>query len=198
MKKKLLRYGQYFSGLVCVFLLCIMVLSTNQKASIVTSNMNLTKSIGTSQFQNNYLALQELTKEKPAPIYNSFEEALSHVQEGRVAFIGKLTAYGPDCVGCGGHSACPPHQNLQNGNIYYNDTTYGPVRILAADKSLPCGSIVKVSNINIYSEPILAIVMDRGGAIKGNHLDLLFATERNLEGFSTQKNIHFEILRYGF
>lgn len=198
MKKKLFCYGRYFFGLFSVFGLCISILSTKETTSIMTSNMNMAKSIGSNQLQEKYIAIQELTKEKPAPIYASFEEALSHIQEGRVAFVGKLTAYGPDCIGCGGSSACAPRQNFQNGNIYFEDSTYGKVRILAADKALPCGSIVRVSNISIYDEPILAIVMDRGGAIKGNHLDLLFTSENNLEGFSTQNDIQFEILRYGF
>ena len=198
MKKKIKRYGHYFFGLLLLFSLLLIVLSANQKNLIVTSNINRSKSMGTNQFKDNYLVVQELTQEKPAILYASFEEAMAHVQEERVAFTGKLTAYGPDCVGCGGNSACQPKQNFTNGNIYFNDATYGQVRIVAADKSLPCGSMIRISNINIYQEPILAIVMDRGGSIKGNHLDLLFTSEQNLEGFSTQKNIQFEILRYGW
>lgn len=69
---------------------------------------------------------------------------------------------------------------------------------MAADKSIPCGSIIKLNNINIYSEPVVAIVLDRGKKIKGNHLDLLFETEKNMSGFATQSNIQFDIMRWGY
>ena len=69
--------------------------------------------------------------------------------------------------------------------------------MVAADRSIPCGSIVRISGINIYNEPIIAIVMDRGGAVNGSHMDLLFTSQSNLEGFATG-NVKFEIIRYGW
>ena len=131
-------------------------------------------------------------------IFNTFGEAMEKASSMPVAFIGKLTAYGPDCPGCGGTSACPPRQDFRNGNIYFNDQVYGKVRVVAADRSVPCGSIVRITGINIYPEPILAVVMDRGGGVKGNHMDLLFTSQTQLDGFGTSRNIKFEIIRYGW
>ncbi len=198
MKQKLRRYKHYFSAIACLFLFAVIILCGQGKESINTSNVNTVKSIAAVHIVEKYNALKESAGTKEVPLYDTFEEAITNAKEGPVAFVGKLTAYGPDCVGCGGGSACPPRQDFRNGNIYFEDQTYGTVRVLAADKRIPCGSIIRVSNIRIYKESILAIVMDRGGAIQNNHLDLLFTTESNLEGFSTQNDIKFEILRYGW
>ena len=61
-------------------------------------------------------------------------------------FVGKMTGYGADCIGCSGVGALScraadgsRHTLIENGE-YYNDATYGTVRIVAAalDK-FPCG-----------------------------------------------------------
>jgi len=109
-------------------------------------------------------------------------------------YNGIITAYGPDCYGCIGYTASG--FDVRN-NIYYNDSTYGTVRIVAADKSLSFGTIVRITNID---EPIIAIVLDRGGAIGFNkkvYFDLLYPSERDTYSFG-KKNATFEILRYGF
>jgi hypothetical protein len=80
-------------------------------------------------------------------------------------FIGTLTGYGPDCIGCNGNTGCDPSQDVTNGNIYYEDAYYGKLRIVASDPKYPCGSIVKITAPNLYKEPILAIILDRGGVI---------------------------------
>lgn len=98
-------------------------------------------------------------------------------------FTGYVTAYGPDCVGCGGYTA--KGDNVSNGNIYYNHPTYGTIRIVAGDKSI-LNKVVRISGLNISSEPVIAIVRDTGGDIgfnkpKGIVLDLLFTSERSSE-----------------
>ncbi len=192
------RYFYYLFSVFLCFLFVSIIFSGNKRVKILTTNFNQTKSIEAVHIVEKYNDIKESTKLKEVPVFASFLEAMQYVKEKPVAFVGTLTAYGPDCVGCGGSSACPPRQNFKNGNIYFDDQVYGKVRVVAADRLLPCGSIVRISGINIYNEPILAVVLDRGGAIKGNHLDLLFATEKNLEGFGTSHSIKFEILRYGW
>lgn len=195
MKKK---YFSYLTSVLLLFIILMIVFSGNQKTKILTTNFNQTKSIEAVHIVQKYNDIQESIKFKEPTLFASFQEAMQYVAERPVAFIGTLTAYGPDCVGCGGNSACPPRQNFKNGNIYFDDQVYGKIRVVAADRSLPCGSIVRISGINIYNEPVIAVVLDRGGAIKGNHLDLLFETEKNLQGFGTSHQIKFEILRYGW
>jgi 3D (Asp-Asp-Asp) domain-containing protein len=114
------------------------------------------------------------------------------------SFVGTMTGYGPDCVGCGGYTGCRPHQDVRNGNIYYNDINYGKLRIVASDKKYACGSIVRITAKNLYSEPFYAIILDRGGAIKNNKFDLLFASESLANYVGFQRNVLYEIMRKGW
>ena len=111
-------------------------------------------------------------------------------------FMGSMTAYGPDCVGCSGIVACKPYQDVRNGNIYYNDAKYGQVRIVASDGSIPCGSIIKITNV--FGEPFLAITLDRGGAIKGTKMDLLYNSEDETRPFGVKQNIQYDFFRWGW
>lgn len=116
-------------------------------------------------------------------------------------YYGIITAYGPDCYGCVSGETASGY-NVLNGNIYYNDPTYGTIRIVAADRSLPFGTIVKISGLTMYSEPVIAIVLDRGGAIgfnKSVYFDLLFTSEYSSEVYNFGKQYAtFEILRRGY
>ena len=192
------RFVKYLGTVILVFVMGFIILSGNSLTVINTSNLNSVKSLQAVHIVNKYNSIKESLKEKEIVVFPTFNEAMQVASTSPVAFMGKLTAYGPDCPGCSGNSACPPRQNFKNGNIYFEDQDYGKVRVVAADRSIPCGSIVRISGINIYSEPILAIVMDRGGAVKGNHMDLLFTRQSNLEGFATSSNIKFELIRYGW
>lgn len=116
-------------------------------------------------------------------------------------FTGEVTAYGPDCKNCSGMVRCKPYQDVRNGNIYYNDDAdYKNLRIVAADSSMPCGTIVKISGLvkgkDIIEEPIIAIVLDRGSAIKGNILDLLFESEEEAFPIGRQ-SVKIDVLRWG-
>ena len=114
-------------------------------------------------------------------------------------FTGTLTGYGPDCKGCGGRVACSPNPNVKNGNIYYNDKEYGKIRILAADKSIPCGSIVHIENFKfVENNEFIGIVLDRGSAIVGNTMDLLYPSEADTVSIGRQRNISFTVLRWGW
>lgn len=115
-------------------------------------------------------------------------------------YYGKMTGYGPDCVGCSGITASG--MNVLNGNIYYNDVTFGNIRIVAGDKSIPFGSIIRITGINISSDPVIAIVLDRGGMIgfaewKHSYFDLLYESENAALSFGRQ-DATFELLRNGY
>ena len=107
--------------------------------------------------------------------------------------IGKMSGYGPDCYGCSGYLASGVY--VGDGNVYYNDSEYGQVRIVAGDKKYKFGTIVRIN------DSVLAIVLDRGGSIgigKKFLFDLLYVTEAeaNINGISYETK--FEILRNGF
>ena len=120
------------------------------------------------------------------------------IEKVLATYSGPMTAYGPDCVGCtSGYTASGYY--VRN-TIYYNDKEYGKIRIVAADKSLPFGTIVKISGLSFFDEPLIAIVLDRGSAIGFNrksYFDLLYSSEKETEFFGRQQAT-FDILRKGY
>lgn len=119
-----------------------------------------------------------------------------------VAFTGKLTRYGADCIGCGTRTAAGLYittngvKNSGKITLSYNGGEY---YVLAADRSIPFGSIIKVSNHN-YSlpDPFYGIVLDRGGAVTGTTLDVFCGSERaSFFSGGTSYNTRFEIMAVG-
>ena len=125
-------------------------------------------------------------------------------------YTGTLTGYGPDCPGCStvGNVSCltkegTRHSLISNG-LYYNDSMYGSVRILAADNSaFPCGTIVKVSNNNLPE--FTGIVLDTGITMRKAWsqgivwFDLAFSSEADATvGMATNKNTKFSVQRWGW
>lgn len=127
-------------------------------------------------------------------------------------FVGRLTAYGPDCKTCNGlgNVACPflpdgSKFNLIEDGIIYNDKEYGEVRVLAAaNEVFSYGTIIKVSVKN--KEPFLGIVLDTGGALnrawekeKKIIIDLAFETEKDpLVNKTTSDNVKYDVIRWGW
>lgn len=123
---------------------------------------------------------------------------------------GSTTGYGADCVGCSGNVACSTASgrihNLIRDGIYYNDSTYGEVRIIAADNSLfSCGTIIEIDNGII--DPFMAIVMDTGSAMRnewrnGNILiDIAFSYENSYgihDATNRSGNVIFKVYRNGW
>jgi 3D (Asp-Asp-Asp) domain-containing protein len=108
---------------------------------------------------------------------------------------GSLTGYAADCPACSGRLACTNYNVYKNGVVTYSDATYGNVRIVASSRNIPCGSIVAI-NSSLTSQPMLAIVLDRG--VSGNNLDLLVATEAEAIKNIGRKKVTFSILRSGW
>ena len=109
-------------------------------------------------------------------------------------YVGTLTGYGPDCNGCSGSTASG--YNVSN-TLTYTDSEFGEVRIVAAGSNIPLYSIVRISNIP-NTEPIIAIVLDRGGNVgegKMTLFDLLFPSEK--VAMPLTNNVNFEMLRLG-
>ena len=126
-------------------------------------------------------------------VQETYEEVEATVAIENEILIGKMTGYGPDCYGCSGYLANGMY--VGDGTIYYNDSEYGNVRIVAGDKKYKFGTIVKIN------DSMLAIVLDRGGAIgvgKGALFDLLYQSEAIANENGVLTNAKFEILRNGF
>lgn len=111
-------------------------------------------------------------------------------------YYGNISHYGPDCKGCK-TSLTASGYDISNGNIYYNDSKYGIVRIIAGDKKIPFGTIVKM---NINNQDVLAIMLDTGdiGFNKKYMFDLLDNSEKEANMNGVNKNVKIEVLRFGF
>lgn len=119
-------------------------------------------------------------------------------------FVGKLTTYGADCSGCGGTAASgvklSSTSGVNNSNSPY--LTYNGQRYycLAADRSIPFGTIIKITNHGLGTDStIYGIVVDRGGAVKGNIVDIFNGSEKGKRYFSgsTSFQTQFEIVSLG-
>ena len=122
------------------------------------------------------------------------KEKAKREKEART-FIPYTTTYGVDCYGCGGEdgrgsTAIGVRLDANLGVRMPNGTwqkgiRYGKYYIIAADQRVPFCSIIKISNHGLSgsglspNEPYYGIVLDRGGAIHGTHLDLYVGLEKS-------------------
>lgn len=128
-------------------------------------------------------------------------------------YTGKLSGYGPDCVGCTGtgNLACKTREkkthSLVNDGIYYEDTEFGKVRIVAAAlKGFPCGTIIQITKSG--KDPFTAIVLDSGASMANSWvqgkvwMDLAYPTQKDKTVFGadglTGNNINFSVQRWGW
>ena len=191
-KQEKLSLKKYLLYLFYIFILSFIIVSGNSRAHIVTSNVNNVKSIQSTRI------VKDSEKEIVKAVSNT-KDIKKYGEEYKVEFTGTLTGYGPDCEGCIGIVYCAPNPNVQNNNIYYTDKEYGKIRIVAADYSIPCGSIIKISNYKFMdNKDFYAIVLDRGSAIVGLTMDLLYGSEKETVVIGRQRNIKFSIERWGW
>ena len=108
-----------------------------------------------------------------------------------------ISHYGHDCYGCtSGYTASGYY--VGDGRIYYQDSTFGSVRVVAADSKYPLGTILRLGYHGSY---ITAIVLDRGGAIgdgKKFQIDLLTTSNSKAYELGIVQNTHLEVLRLGY
>lgn len=110
-------------------------------------------------------------------------------------YTGKQSFYNANCTGCSGVTSTGV--DVSDGRLYYNDSTYGNVRIIAAGPEIRKWSIVRI-NGTVLGDNVLAIVLDRGGNIGENRkflIDILTNSQEKLSGIS--KNVTVEVLREG-
>lgn len=111
-------------------------------------------------------------------------------------YTGNLTGYVFNCPKCGGKLACKPKYDITDGKDYYDDDSYGRVKIVASSSNLACGSIVRFSSSRISDEPVIAIVLDRG--VRGNALDLLSPDLHYATHNIGRISITYDVLRQGW
>lgn len=192
MKNILLMIKKEFLFICTLILIALIIVSSNEKTEVVTYNINSARSV-----QAVHLVSKYNPKKVQIKTVTTFAEVLKYGPSTPVRFTGVMTGYGPDCAGCSGFTGCAPKQNVKNGNVYFKDNTYGKVRIVASSSSIPCGSIVKISNSTLSKNTITAIVLDRGGAVQGTKMDFLEESEKKALRVGKQ-TVTYEIVRWGW
>lgn len=180
---------------ICFVCLLLFIIANGNKRYInVVNNINGVKSLEASNIITKYVFREEV---KPVFAKNMSEVRL-YGSNGPVVFYGEMTGYGPDCVGCSGSVSCPPRPDIKK-SVMFDDSMYGSVHILAADSAIPCGSIIRITNVTFSDKEIYGIVLDRGGVVKGNIVDFLVEHESYAISYiGRQKNVSFEVIRWGW
>jgi 3D (Asp-Asp-Asp) domain-containing protein len=88
-----------------------------------------------------------------------------------------VTAYSPDERSCG--------DSADGQTATLHSVSTNNMKLVAADtRILPFGSVVSIPG---YNDDKVVPVLDRGGAIKGRHLDLLFPTDAQARAWGKKK-----------
>lgn len=180
MSEEVINYNNYFAIDNTVKYVDSDILEDDVQEVTVTDDLEQSS----PNISSEEVLVQEEIEEKIEEVVNVFENEI---------LIGKMSGYGPDCVGCSGYVASGMY--VGDGNIYYDDSEYGSVRIVAGDKKYKFGTIVRIN------DSMLAIVLDRGGSIgigKNFLFDLLYESEAEANKNGVSYNTKFEILRNGF
>ncbi len=185
--KKLFYLTKTIKISILLFAVC-MIYASSYKVETYSSNENINKSVDLST-----MALF-INKEEEA---KANEQAMQKYLWGSLdSYTGDLTGYGADCALCTGRLACMSSLDLSGGQTTYVDKTYGEVNIVASSKNLPCGTIIRFNNKRISSEPVIAIVLDRG--VLGNDIDLLTPSEKYALKHVGRSSITYDVLRNGW
>lgn len=163
---------------------------------IDTKTETLHTSLDTSAVSQKFIPVTQLAYEKENPT---------------VAV--KITTYGTDCYGCYnengfGGSASGVKLSFdavkQSDGSWKDGITYDGYYIVAANSSIPMGSIIEISNHGyagkglVPGQTFYAMVLDRG-AMTLNHLDLFVGSE-NSSGISIDRSYQpmMKVIRYGY
>ena len=224
------KFLPVLSVIIIVTIITITILNTGTTIYNRTSNMTATITNEIDPYGTDYVYVENMPS-TAAPVVleegingldytydglnyihlSDMKNEVVQVGSGKAGeFTGKLTGYGPDCPGCSkvGNVSCLTKEKTRHSlisvGLYYNDSVYGNVRILAADNgTFPCGTIVKVNN-GILNE-FYGVVLDTGitmrKAIKEGvvWMDLAFKTEAEAKvGGATSSNTKFSVQRWGW
>jgi len=199
MKRKANVLKKACKTLLLIFVISLASGSTGQDSFIVTGyNKNLSKA---SDFHVIDASKEVIVEEENIPEQviskEDIEETVTNKEYPVLeTFKGVLTAYGYDCIGCIGITASG--YDIRNNNIYYEDKDFGTLRIIAADYKYPFGTVMRITE---GEKQVIAIVLDRGGAIYTGNVDadLVVSSESvAIEQVGKWNHATFEVLRYGY
>ena len=169
--------------LILAILLLVGATSDGSNRKVRNNNLNLSLDINTMAAKRDKKIEEEIA-------------FLNDHYSAKEQYSGDLTGYGADCPLCGGHLAYMPSLDVLHGNYHYEDSTYGQVRIVASSSNLPCGSVIRFDFPRQSSEPIIAIVLDRG--VLGTAIDLLEVNSAAAYTNVGRSKITYDVLRRGW
>ena len=193
------RVFEYAYRFVCVFIILMTIFSimtievnTDHNHNYI-NNENNDKAVNSVYIRNDKLVFRE-------PAGRTTKAQLTNMDTSNYNVLSSeyvnVSHFGPDCSGCGiGYVASGDY--VGNGRINYSDKTYGVVRIVAADRKYPLGTIIRLTKGN---DVTLAIVLDRGGGIgDGNkyQIDLLAESEAQSYRIGVIRDVRLDVLRIG-
>lgn len=179
MNRNLFRSILRIVQVMILVILVVVVDSSNTKVETKILNDNYNRSIDLSTMA---LKLKE--------------DIANDLYSTKDTYTGDLTGYTADCPLCTGRLACLPNYDVLSGVDTYQDLSYGNVRIVATSSNLSCGTIIRFNKTSISSEPVLAIVLDRG--VLGNDIDLLTSDINYAYSSIGRSTITYDVLRNGW
>ena len=179
MKKNIYGYlNKIIRGILVISFIFVVTSSTSVfETSVSNTNENKTVNLST-------MALKIIEHEE------------NNLFSAKDTYTGDLTGYVYNCPLCNGTLACKPNYDITDGKVIYPDTQYGNVQIVASSKNLSCGSIIRFNSGRIDSEPIVAIVLDRG--VLGNDIDFLSPNLDYALHTVGRSSITYDVLREGW
>ena len=166
---------------------------------VVSRNVKVYTNITYDVSSNRFLKTMHLVSKevfnniKPKQV-TTIEEIELYGSTNHVTYNGNIGGYGynkdyPT-------TTCLSNFNKGNGNNFYKDYQFGYSRVIESDSKIPCGTVIKISNFNNYSD-FYAIVLDHSSINLGTTSNLLFESEEVSSSFSTTK-VTYTIVRWGW
>lgn len=171
---------------------------------IQQGSVGVVEKVYENTYLNKVLKIRKLHKETLVVAPKNTIVSTGIVQSGAY-FTGKLTYYGGDAAGSYNTSSSGVSLSASSGVMGSNSPylVIGGQKYfcLAADSSIPFGTVIKISNHKLsLPSTIYGIVVDRGGAIKQNKIDIFVGSEKGgIKYFTggTSHNTKFEIVSVG-
>lgn len=227
---KKVKFSFVLSSIMIVSIITITILNTGTTLYNRTNDMTATMINEVDPYETDYVYIENMPSTAAPVVLEEGINGLDYTYDGlnyihlsdkknqvvqvgtgkAGEYTGRLTGYGPDCPGCStvGNVSCltkegTRHSLIKDG-LYYSDSVYGSVRILAADNSaFPCGTIVKVNN-GILKE-FYGIVLDSGYTMRNAWsqgtvwMDVAYNSEaETIHAGVTSSNTKFSVQRWGW
>jgi len=178
MNKKMVKN---IGKIVRLTLLITLVIFVGSSSNVVEKNIDNIN-------QNKVIDLSSMARKYQEDVENDLYASVD-------TFVGSLTGYVANCPLCSGYLACT-NEYVVGLPAVYADVDYGNVRVVASSRNLPCGSIIRFDSPRIASQPIVAIVLDRG--VLGNSIDLLTESYEDATVNIGRSTITYDVLRSGW